>query len=188
MAAASSAMTPLGFPAPDFMLPDVVSGRKVSLSELRGANGVLVMFICNHCPYVKHINAELVAVARDFAPRGVGVVAISSNDAAAYPDDSPEQMRLHAEREGYSFPYLYDETQDVARSYNAACTPDFFLFDATLRCVYRGQLDGSRPNNGVPVSGKDLRAALEALTRGEPISRDQKPSVGCSIKWKPTNA
>jgi peroxiredoxin len=178
-------MVPLGFRAPDFALLDVVSGRERSLAELRGDKGTLVMFICNHCPYVKHINAALVKVARDFVPRGVSFIAISSNDAAAYPDDSPEQMRLHAAREGYPFPYLYDETQEVARAYNAVCTPDFFLFNADLLCVYRGEFDDSRPNNGVPVSGAELRAALKALCLGEEISLDQKPSLGCNIKWKP---
>jgi peroxiredoxin len=175
-------MLPLGTPAPDFKLPDT-SGKTVSLSDFRD-KPVLVMFICNHCPFVKHIRAELARLGRDFQSRGVGIVAISSNDVANYPEDSPAKMREEARAAGYIFPYLYDESQAVARAYDAACTPDFFLFDMKHRLVYRGQLDDSRPGNALPVSGKDLRAALDAVLTGKEVSPAQKPSVGCNIKWK----
>ncbi|MCG8311285.1 MAG: thioredoxin family protein [Cytophagales bacterium] len=185
MAATPSTMMPLGTIAPDFTLPDTVSGKMRSLSELKGKRATLVMFICNHCPYVLHINDELVRIARDYQPKGVSMIAISSNDVVNYPEDRPELMKEMAEKTGYTFPYLYDESQDVARAYDAACTPDLFLFDADLKCVYRGQLDNSRPKNDIPVTGKDLRMALEALLNGREISRDQIPSIGCNIKWKP---
>jgi len=184
-----STMIPLGSLAPDFVLMDAVHGRPVSLDDVRGTHGTVVMFICNHCPYVKHVQEHLVALAHEYMPRGIGVVAINANDVLAYPDDAPELMKYEALRLGYPFPYLFDETQDVARAYQAACTPDFFCFDKDLRCVYRGQLDDSRPGNGLPVTGADLRAALEALITGTPaamsaIAEHQKPSIGCNIKWK----
>ncbi len=179
-----SNMMPLGTPAPDFRLPDTVSGDICSLQSLRGERATVLMFICNHCPYVKHVAAELSRLGRDYADQPVGIIAISANDAQAYPDDGPAKMRETALAEGYVFPYLYDESQDVARAYGAACTPDFFVFDAELRCAYRGQLDDSRPGNGLPVTGRDLRAALDALLAGEPVATQQQPSVGCNIKWR----
>lgn len=184
MSLTPSSMLPLGTLAPAFALPDTVSGKTLALAQLGGAAGTCVMFICNHCPYVKHVNVELVRVARDFLPRGISFIAICANDAASYPEDAPGQMKLAARRLGYPFPYLYDESQAVARAYRAACTPDFFLFDAGLKCVYRGQLDDSRPNSGKPATGADLRSALDALIAGRPVNPDQKPSVGCNIKWK----
>lgn len=184
MALTPSTMLPLGTLAPDFALPDTVSGRTVALGDVRGAKGILIMFICNHCPYVQHVNAELVRVARDYGPRGVGIAAISSNDAASYPADAPERMREVARQHGYPFPYLYDETQGVARAYDAACTPDFFLFDEADRLVYRGRLDASTPGNGRELDGADLRAALDALLAGRSPPANQQPSVGCNIKWK----
>lgn len=184
MPAVPSTMMPLGTPAPDFLLPDTVSGEMMSLARLSGTQATLVMFICNHCPYVVRINQQLVQLATDYAPRGVGFVAISSNDAARYPQDGPEAMKEAALHLGYPFPYLYDESQEVARQYQAACTPDFFLFDRELRCVYRGQSDDARPSNQHPADGKDLRAALDALLEGRLVASEQKPSIGCSIKWK----
>ena len=175
---------PLGFTAPDFTLPDTVSGKLVSLDELASDKGTVIMFICNHCPYVKHVIKGIVSLANDYLPSGISFIAISSNDVDNYPDDSPEKMKEEAERLGFNFPYLYDENQDVARAYSAACTPDFNVFDGTLKCVYRGQMDDSRPGNGIPVSGKDLRNALDALLAGDKISGEQVPSVGCNIKWK----
>jgi len=179
-------MLALGTQAPPFALPDT-EGRPVSLSHFKDSRALLVMFICNHCPYVKHVRSELARLGKDYQPKGVAVVAISSNDVGMYPDDSPEAMRREKAEAGYTFPYLYDETQSVARDYRAACTPDLFLFDAQHRLVYRGQLDDSRPGNNVPVTGKDLRAALDAYLAGTPVSRDQRPSLGCNIKWKPGN-
>ncbi len=184
MAATPSTMMPLGTVAPDFTLPDTVSGRSLSLAEIRSELATLVMFICNHCPYVKHINDELVRLANDYLRKGIAFVAISSNDAEAYPADAPERMKELAAELGYPFPYLHDESQQVARAYGAACTPDFFLFDGDLRCVYRGQLDDSRPGNGLPVSGRDIRNALDALVEGRPVDEQQRPSIGCNIKWK----
>ena len=184
MAATPSTMMPLGTIAPSFELPDTVSGKTHSLSELKGQKATLILFICNHCPYVLHINDELVRVAQEYQPKGISFIAISSNDVENYPQDRPELMKALAEKVGYTFPYLYDETQDIAKAYNAACTPDLFLFDADLKCVYRGQLDDSRPNNGIEPSGKDLRAALDALLSGKQVSELQVPSIGCSIKWK----
>jgi peroxiredoxin len=178
-------MLALGTRAPDFRLPDTTSGRQLSYADVAGARGTLVMFLCNHCPYVKHVQGELSRIGREFPPRGIGVAGISSNDVENYPQDGPEQMRDEAREAGYAFPYLFDETQDVARAYHAACTPDFFLFDADRRLVYRGQLDDSRPKNGLPVTGRDLRAAIEALIAGEPVPEEQTPSIGCNIKWKP---
>lgn len=184
MALTASRMMPLNTAAPEFSLPDTVSGRTLTLSDVRGPAGTLVMFICNHCPYVKHVNHELVRVARDYAPRGIGFVAISSNDANKYPDDAPAKMREAALRLDYPFPYLHDETQAAARAYDAACTPDFFLFDAASKLAYRGRLDDSTPGNGRPVTGADLRTALDALLAGAAIPADQKPSMGCNIKWR----
>jgi peroxiredoxin len=180
-------MLELGTPAPAFALTDT-EGRAVSLEDFGDAPALLVMFICNHCPYVKHVQVELARIGRDYGPRGVAIVAISSNDAAAYPDDGPAHMRAEKARVGYPFPYLYDESQDVARAYRAACTPDFFVFDGRRRLVYRGQLDDSRPKNAVPVTGADLRAALDATLAGRPVPAAQKPSIGCNIKWKPGTA
>ena len=184
MAAVPSNMLALGTTAPDFALPDTVSGKTISLNELKSDVATVIMFICNHCPYVKHVNKELAKLARDYQARGAAFVAISSNDAEAYPADAPEQMRLVAAEQGYTFPYLYDEDQSVARAYQAACTPDFYIFDASMKLVYRGQLDEARPRNDVPVTGKDVRAALEAILAGNPVSAEQRPSIGCNIKWK----
>lgn len=184
MSLTPSSMMPLGTPAPAFVLPDAVSGKTLSLDALKGSKVTVVMFICNHCPYVKHVQPQLVRVARDYLPRGVAFIAISSNDAVKYPEDAPARMKEIAREASYPFPYLYDESQAVARAYHAACTPDFFLFDAALACVYRGQFDASRPGNNVPVTGADLRAALDAVLAGRAVHPDQKPSVGCNVKWK----
>lgn len=184
MVKTASNMMPLGTIAPDFELFDTVSQTTKSLSELRGEQGTVIMFICNHCPFVKHINAGLVQLAQDYDDKGIGFIAISSNDVANYPQDGPKQMHEHAQEQRYPFAYLYDETQDVAKAYDAACTPDIYIFDAQLACVYRGQLDYSRPGNDIEVTGKDCRDALNHLLSGQPINSDQKPSVGCNIKWK----
>jgi peroxiredoxin len=186
MVAVHSTMLPLGTPAPDFCLPDG-NGRVVSLSEMGGAPALLVAFLCNHCPYVKHLRSGLAQLARDYAPRGLATIGISSNDAVNYPADSPARMAEEARAAGYIFPYLYDESQAVAKAYRAACTPDFYLFDAGPRLVYRGQFDDSRPGNGIPVTGKHLRAALEAVLAAKPVPLEQTPSIGCNIKWKPGN-
>jgi len=186
MALTPSTMLPLGTPAPDFGLPDT-TGRKVSRDDFREAPALLVVFMCNHCPYVKHVSAGLAKLTREYQAKGVAVVGINSNDAAGYPDDSPERMGEEATKMGYTFPYLYDEAQAVAKAYRAACTPDFFVFDKSRRLVYRGQMDDSRPGNGKPVTGGDLRAALDATLAGKPVSADQKPSIGCNIKWKSGN-
>lgn len=183
MAKTASNMLPLATTAPDFRLPEPLTGKDRALADVRGTRGTLVMFICNHCPYVKHVNAELVRLAHDVQARGIGVVAISSNDARSYPDDAPPRMAETARALGYPFPYLYDETQAVARAYEAACTPDFFLFDAALSLVYRGRLDDSTPGNGRASTGADLRAAIEALLAGQPPRSEQLPSLGCNIKW-----
>jgi len=175
---------PLGFKAPDFTLPEPISGKDVSLHELASEKGTVIMFICNHCPYVKHVIKGIVELTNDYIPKGISFIAINSNDAENYPDDSPEKMKEEAARLGFQFPYLYDESQDVAKAYSAACTPDFNIFDGDLKCVYRGQLDDSRPGNNIPVSGKDIRQALDKLLAGKKISEDQVPSVGCNIKWK----
>jgi peroxiredoxin len=184
MAATPSNMIPLGFEAPAFNLMDARTGRSANLEDLKSAKGTVIMFICNHCPYVKHVNEQLVKLANDYMPKGLSFIAISSNDAVNYPEDGPDKMKEYAERLKYPFPYLYDETQAVAKAYDAACTPDFYLFDGHLKCVYRGQLDASRPGNGVPVTGRDMREALDALLTGKPISQVQIPSIGCNIKWK----
>jgi peroxiredoxin len=181
-----STMLSLGTIAPDFSLPNV-DGRIVDYAAAAGPRGTVVMFICNHCPFVKHVADELARLGHEYLPRGVGFVAISSNDVASHPADSPEQMVREAEERGYPFPYLYDETQEVAKAYHAACTPDFYLFDADKRLVYRGQLDPSRPGGDVTVTGADLRGAIEALAAGRPPVAEQIPSLGCNIKWKPGN-
>ena len=183
MALTESTLLELGTSAPDFALPDVVSGRTVRRDDFRGQKGLLVMFICTHCPYVKHIEKGLAQLGNEYAGK-VGIVAISSNDADNYPDDSPEGLKQQAQRLGFKFPYLYDETQAVARAYDAACTPDIYLFDKDLKLAYRGQFDASRPGNGIPVTGEDLRSALDAVLRGEKPSAHQKASIGCNIKWK----
>jgi len=174
----------LGTEAPDFALGDVVTGKTVRRDDFRGQKGLLVMFICTHCPYVKHVETGLAALGMDYDGEPIIIVAISSNDADTYPDDAPEGLKAQARRLGFRFPYLYDETQEAARAYRAACTPDFFLFDANLKLVYRGQFDSSRPGNGIPVTGQDLRAAVDALLAGKPVPKEQKPSIGCNIKWK----
>lgn len=177
-------MIPLGSKAPEFSLPDTISGKSVSLKSAAGKNATVVMFICNHCPYVKLLNSEIVRVAKDFISQGVNFIAISSNDVAQYPDDGPEQMKAVATNLGYPFPYLYDESQEVARAYDAACTPDFFVYDKDLKLAYRGQFDDARPGNNKIPSGKDLRAALDAIIKDGKVSEVQYPSIGCNIKWK----
>lgn len=177
-------MMPLGTKAPDFTLTDTVSGAEKTLNELSGSLGTVVMFICNHCPFVKHVNAGIVALAGDYQDKGIDFVAISSNDVENYPQDGPELMKENAQAEGFTFPYLFDESQEVATAYDAACTPDFYLFDSGLHLVYRGQLDDSRPENGIPVTGIDIRNAIEAVLSGRKVDPDQKPSIGCNIKWK----
>ncbi len=184
MVRTASTMLPLGTKAPDFRLPDT-TGKQTSLSDYAQSKALLVVFLCNHCPYVKHVAGELKRLTDEYMGKGVAVVGISSNDAAAYPDDGPSKMAEEKAAQGYAFPYLYDETQEVAKAYRAACTPDFFLFDSQQRLVYRGQLDDSRPKNDKPLSGADLRAALDATLAGKPVAELQKPSIGCNIKWKP---
>jgi len=186
MALTPSTMLPLGTTAPDFTLPDT-NGKTVSPADFKAAPALLVIFMCNHCPYVVHIRGGLAQLARDYAPKRVGIVGINSNDVANYPDDSPAKMKDEVKSAGYLFPYLYDETQAVAKAYRAACTPDIFLFDRGRRLVYRGQFDASRPGNGIPVTGKDLRAALDAVLAGKPTSEFQVASIGCNIKWKAGN-
>lgn len=187
MVATNSTMLPLGTQALAFKLPDT-HGKKISLSDFQDVRALVVVFMCNHCPYVKHISSGLAQFARDYLPRGVAMVGINSNDVANYPADSPAKMAAEAKAAGYLFPYLYDETQEVAKAYRAACTPDIYLFDQDKALVYRGQFDDSRPGNGLPVTGKDLRTALETLLAGKPVSPQQKPSIGCNIKWKSGNA
>lgn len=186
MVATNSTMLALGTQAPDFHLRDT-AGKLVSLAEFKQSAALLVVFMCNHCPYVKHIRAGLAQLARDYQPRGIGIVGINSNDVRSYPADSPEKMREEVASAGYNFPYLYDETQETAKAYRAACTPDFYVFDKDRNLVYRGQFDDSRPSNGLPVTGKDVRNALEATLAGKPPNATQKPSLGCNIKWKPGN-
>lgn len=187
MPAVASTMLELGTPAPDFRLADT-SGKMVSLAGFKDASGLLVMFICNHCPYVKHIRHALAQFGREYQPKGLAIVAINANDPQAYPDDSPAKMAQEAKAIGYTFPYLFDQSQEVAKRYRAACTPDFFLFDKARKLVYRGQFDGSRPGNNVPVTGADLRAAADAVLQGKAPAADQKASIGCSIKWRAGNA
>lgn len=184
MAETPTIQIPLGFKASDFSLLDTVSGKPISFPQIRGEKGTVVIFICNHCPYVVHVVHEIVAIAKEYMPRGFGFVAISSNDVENYPQDAPDKMKEHAALWDFPFPYLYDETQEIAKAYQAACTPDFNVFDALDLCVYRGQLDDSRPKNQAEINGKDLRNVLNQLLNGEEISKNQKPSVGCNIKWK----
>jgi len=187
MAKTLSTMLELGTTAPEFTLPDVVSGKTMTLGDFADSKALLVMFICRHCPFVKHIEQELARLGRDYARPDVAMVAISANDAAEYPDDAPESLKEMAEQLGFGFPFLYDESQSVAKAYSAACTPDFFLFDQSRKLVYRGQLDDSRPESGIPVTGKDLRAALDAILSDEAVNPDQRASIGCNIKWKSGN-
>jgi peroxiredoxin len=187
MVATPSTMLELGTPIPEFALPNAVDGSTVTPRDYEGKQALLVMFICNHCPFVKHVKDELTRLGVDYVPRGVGIVAINSNDVAKYPDDSPEQMKTLATAEGWAFPFLFDEAQQVAKAFKAACTPDFFLFDGDGKLAYRGQLDPSRPGNDVPVTGADLRAALDAVLGGRSGPAEQIPSLGCNIKWKPGN-
>lgn len=186
--AVASLMVPLGTPAPPFALRDVVSGRGYSLDSFADKAALLVMFLCRHCPYVQHIQDQIAKLGRDYADTPLGMVGISSNDPAHYPDDAPERLKDLAQRLGWRFPFCFDETQEVAKSYKAACTPDFYLFDGQRRLVYRGQLDDSRPGNNKPVTGHDLRAAIDAVLAGKPVDSRQMPSIGCSIKWKPGTA
>ena len=187
MALTASTMLSLGTQAPDFHLPDVVSGQMISLSTFAQKKALLVMFICRHCPFVKHIKEELAQLGKDYINKGLGIVAISTNDAKNYPDDAPELLKAMAIELDFNFPFCYDESQETAKAYTAACTPDFFLFDAKQQLVYRGQLDESRPSNGKPVTGADLRAAIDAVLADKPVAGEQKPSIGCNIKWKPGN-
>ncbi len=184
MVKTASTMLPLGTHAPDFVLKNVIDGKNVALNDFEGKPGLLVAFICNHCPFVKHLQAALAAFAKEYQPKGLAIVGISSNDVAAHPDDAPDKMKLEAQQAGYSFPYLFDETQQVAKNYKAACTPDFFLFDQNQLLAYRGQFDASRPGNGKPITGADLRAAVDLVLAGKPVPAEQKPSIGCNIKWK----
>ena len=184
MSRTESTMLSLGTSAPPFELPDVVSGETVSMDRFRDKKALLVMFICRHCPFVKHIQQQLAAIGKDYAGQSLGIVAISSNDAEAFPDDAPDQLREMAVELGFNFPFCYDESQDVARAYEAACTPDFFVFDADRKLAYRGQLDDSRPGNNIPPTGRDLRAAIDALLKDRLVDKNQKPSIGCNIKWR----
>ncbi|KTD21146.1 thioredoxin family protein [Legionella londiniensis] len=184
MVKTASTMLPLGTQAPHFTLPDVITGKMVSLTERDNAKATVIMFICNHCPYVKHVNPELTRLANDYMLSGVRFIAINSNDIEKYPDDSPDNMRKTALEQGYPFPYLFDKTQEVAQAYQAACTPDFFIFNETLKLVYRGQLDDSRPGNAIEPNGKSIRDALDALLADKPVPENQQPSIGCNIKWK----
>ncbi len=188
MALTNSTMLSLGTSLPNFELPEVVSGDKVFSAGFSGSPGILVMFICRHCPYVVHVQEELARLGKDYTDKGMSIVAISSNDAGNYPADRPEQLKIMAQELGFTFPYCYDEGQEVAKAFTAACTPDFFLFDAKQQLVYRGQLDDSRPGNGKLVTGKDLREAIDAVLARQPVSEEQRPSAGCNIKWKPGNS
>jgi len=184
MARTPSTMVRLGTKAPDFTLPDTVSGKSLSLTNIEGETATMIMFICNHCPFVKHVNTELVRLADDYKNKGIGFVAISSNDVINHPDDAPGLMTQVAKRLKYPFPYLYDESQETAKAYDAACTPDFFIYDKDLQLFYRGQLDDSRPGNEIPVTGKDIRRALDCIINDQPVPQEQRPSIGCNIKWK----
>lgn len=184
MALTSSSMLALGTQAPDFKLLDTISGKFYSLKDSQGSKAIVIMFICNHCPYVKHVMHELVKLANDYQAKGISFVAISANDVIAYPEDAPEKMAQLAKQLSFTFPYLYDETQKTAKAYHATCTPDFFVYDKNFSCVYRGQLDGSRPGNKITVSGKDIRSALDNILLDKPVNPQQKPSMGCNIKWK----
>ncbi|MDC6362701.1 MULTISPECIES: thioredoxin family protein [Flavobacteriaceae] len=184
MARTPSNMLPLGTKAPDFKLRDTVSDKILSLSDLKGEKGTVVMFICNHCPFVIHVNPMIAKLGKQYQTQGIGFVAISSNDVVNYPQDAPHLMKENARKMEYTFPYLYDESQEVAKAYDAACTPDFYLFNSDLELVYRGQLDDSRPGNGLPLTGSDLQDAMDAILTGKQVNIDQKPSIGCNIKWK----
>ena len=187
MALTASTMLPLGTTAPDFNLVDVESEKQTSLANFSGKKALLVMFICRHCPFVKHVQTELAKIGKDYSQTDLGIIAISSNDVKNYPDDAPDKLKQMVTELGFNFPLCYDETQEVAKAYTAACTPDFFLFDADLKLAYRGQLDDSRPSNDKPVTGEDLRAAIDTVLSGKPVTGDQKPSIGCNIKWKQGN-
>lgn len=187
MVMVSSTMLDLGTPAPDFTLPDVVTGNSVSLASFADKSALLVMFICEHCPFVKHVQAELASIGQDYGPKNLGIVAISSNSIKTHPQDAPKHLKTMAQRLSFAFPYCYDESQAVAKAYTAACTPDFFLFDSDRKLAYRGQLDDSRPGNSLPVTGADLRSAIDTVLAGNPLSTEQKPSIGCNIKWAPGN-
>ena len=187
MALTESTMLSLGTTAPEFRVPDVVSGKTITPGTFKDKKAFLVMFICQHCPYVQHVRKELARLGKEYAAKDVGIVAISANDVKSYPDDSPAELKKMAQTLGFTFPFCYDETQETAKAYTAACTPDFFLFDESRRLVYRGQLDDSRPGNALPVTGRDLRAAIDAVLSGKPVSPDQKPSMGCNIKWRRGN-
>lgn len=187
MALTASTMLPLGTIAPDFSLPDVVSGNTITLPTFADKQALLVMFICQHCPFVQHIKDELARLGKDYINRNLGIVGISANDVNNFPDDAPDKLKAMAQELDLPFPICYDESQEIAKAYTAACTPDFFLFDAQLQLVYRGQLDDSRPSNGKPVTGADLRAAIDAVLAGQPVNSQQQPSIGCNIKWKPGN-
>ena len=184
MSLTPSNMMPLGTKAPDFKLQDSVTLDDYTLNDIKGEKGTFVMFICNHCPFVKHVNEEIVRISNDYRVHGFGIVAISSNDVENYPEDAPSEMHKNAQKHHFTFPYLYDESQEVAKAYDAACTPDFYLFDSELKLVYRGQLDNSRPGNGIPVNGRDLREAFDNILNNHPQRKNQKPSIGCNIKWK----
>ena len=184
MALTESTMLPLGTEAPGFELLDTITGAQLSLDEIKSDKATVIMFICNHCPYVIHVNEGLVQLANDYIPKGVSFIAISSNDVDEYHVDSPENMKAHAAEEGYPFPYLYDETQEIAKAYDAACTPDFYIFDGDMKLAYRGRLDDSRPNSGIPVTGSDMRNAIDNILAGKPLPTMQVPSMGCNIKWK----
>jgi len=184
MAQTPSNMLPLNTAAPEFSLYETVTGKTFTLNQLKGENATVIMFICNHCPFVIHVNEQLVKLATDYIPKGVGFIAISSNDIINYPQDGPDKMQSHAIKNKYNFPYLYDETQEIAKAYDAACTPDIYLFDAKLKLKYRGQLDDSRPGNGIPVTGKDLRHAIDCILQNKENKEHQNPSIGCNIKWK----
>jgi thiol-disulfide isomerase/thioredoxin len=184
MARTPSTMVSLGTKAPDFLLPDTVSGKQLSLNEIKGKTATMIMFVCNHCPFVKHVNPELVKLANDHRNKGIGFIAISSNDVINHPDDSPGLMTQVAKQLNYPFPYLYDESQETAKAFDAACTPDFFIYDKDLYLVYRGQLDESRPGNEMPLTGKDIRHALDCIVKELPVPQEQRPSIGCNIKWK----
>jgi len=187
MARVQSTMVPLGSKAPDFHLPDTISGQEVSWNDIKGSVATVIMFICNHCPFVVHVNPQLVQLARDYKNKGVGFLAICANDIKTHPDDAPDKMKKQALSQGYPFPYCYDESQATAHAFDAACTPDFFIYDANERLVYRGQIDDSRPGNGIPVTGGDIRLALDCLLGGKPVPELQRPSIGCNVKWKEVN-
>ncbi|TAL47451.1 MAG: thioredoxin family protein [Chitinophagaceae bacterium] len=184
MARTPSTMVALGKKAPAFTLPDTITGKNLSLENIKGETATVIMFICNHCPFVKHVNTELVKLANDYKSKEISFIAISANDAVNYPDDAPGKMKETALRLHYPFPYLYDESQQVAKAYNAACTPDFFIYNKNMELAYRGQLDDSRPGNEIPVTGKDIRRALDCLVNNQPVPSEQKPGIGCNIKWK----